>query len=359
LFPESEEGNQADAFGSELDELRATVVADLGQRDADHIRRVGQVVAASEVFGRLLLHVGIDPVTFVLGAGALGVSKILENLEIGHNVMHGQYDWMRDETLNSRDYEPDSVCAGDDWRRTHNFEHHIFTNILGKDRDLGYSFFRVCPEQPWRPRHLFQLPVAAGLAFLFQWGIALHACRADEIVRGERPIRDVARLGRKFLPKAGWQTFKDYCLYPALALGNAPRVVAGNLVANTLRNVWLFSIVFCGHFPEEVKVFRREATLPETRGEFYARQVSGSANFEGSRWMHLLSGHVSYQIEHHLFPDIPASRYPEIAPRVREICARYGQPYVSGRMVKQLSNVGRRLLRLSLPGAQAERTARA
>ena len=30
---------------------------------------------------------------------------------------------------------------------------------------------------------------------------------------------------------------------------------------------------------------------------------------------------LSHQIEHHMFPDLPAARYPEMAPRVREICA--------------------------------------
>ncbi len=58
----------------------------------------------------------------------------------------------------------------------------------------------------------------------------------------------------------------------------------------------------------------------------------------------MLSGHLSHQIEHHLFPDIPAARYPEMAPRVREICERYGQAYNTGTFRKQFGSVVRRLL---------------
>jgi fatty acid desaturase len=241
------------------------------------------------------------------------------------------------------------VCPGEDWRRSHNYEHHTFTNILGKDRDIGYAWLRVCPEQPWRPAHLGQPLVAVGLAFAFEWGVGTHDLHVEELLDGRQPLAKFAQRARPFAAKAAWQVFKDYVFYPALALGNAPRVAAGNLIANVTRNLWAFAVIFCGHFPDGVEVFRQEETEGESRGQWYVRQLRGSANFEGSRWLHLLTGHLSHQIEHHLFPDLPASRYPEMAPRVREICARYEQPYCTGSFRRQLSSVARRLLRLSLP----------
>jgi linoleoyl-CoA desaturase len=280
---------------------------------------------------------------------ALALAKILENMEIGHNVMHGQYDWTRDPTLDSRSYEWDMACTGDDWRRSHNDEHHTFTNILGQDRDLGYGWLRVCPEQPWRPHQLVQPLVALGLAVAFEWGIATHDLRVDELLDGKQPIGKFVRRARPFAAKAAWQLFKDFAFYPALAGVNAPRVFAGNLLASVARNVWAFAVIFCGHFPDGVEVFAEEATVDESRGRWYLRQLRGSANIDGGRWLWLLSGHLSHQIEHHLFPDLPASRYPEIAPRVRAICARYGQPYRSGSLRRQLGAVARRLVRLSVP----------
>jgi linoleoyl-CoA desaturase len=341
---------EADAFGRELDALRAEVVADLGQRDADHMRGVMRASNRSEAVGRALLHLGVDPVSFVLGAGALAVAKILENMEIGHNVMHGQYDWTGDPALDGRSYEWDIVCAGVDWRHFHNYEHHTFTNILGKDRDVGYSFLRIFPEQEWRPQHLAQPVIALGLAALFQWGVATHDLHVDELFSGKQSLAQLRERARPFLAKAGWQLFKDYGFFPALALWNAPRVVAGNLTANLARNLWTFAVIFCGHFPEGVSVFREEDTASESRGQWYVRQVNGSANIEGGRLFHVMTGHLSHQIEHHLFPDIPAARYPEMAPRVREICARYGQAYCTGSFRRQLGTVAARILRHALPG---------
>ena len=340
---------EADAFGRELDAVRADVVATLGQRDVDHMRGVIRDVHRLEAAGRLLLHVGIDPASFAVGTGCLALAKILENMEVGHNVMHGQYDWARDPQLASRDYEWDHACAGSDWRHYHNYEHHTFTNILGKDRDVGYSFLRVCPEQDWHPRHLVQPLVALALAFNFQWGVATHDLHLDEFLAGKMSLAELRTRARPFVTKAGWQTLKDYALFPALALWNAPRVAAGNWVANLSRNLWTFAVIFCGHFPEGVSVFTEEATRDESRGQWYVRQLNGSANIEGGSRFHVMTGHLSHQIEHHLFPDIPAARYPEMAPRVREICTRYGQAYNTGSFRRQLGTVVGRILRLALP----------
>jgi fatty acid desaturase len=257
----------ADAFGRELDMLRQEVVADLGERDVAHIRQIIRTANRSEAAGRVLLHFGFDPVSFVLGTTALGLSKILENMEIGHNIMHGQYDWTGDPALDSHRYEWDNVCTGFDWRHSHNFEHHTFTNILGKDRDVGYSLLRVTPEQAWRPRHLVQ-PVSAGaLALLFQWGVGAHDLRVEEVTRGEQTPAELGKRALPFATKAGWQLFKDYVFFPALALGNAPRVFLGNLFANGIRNVWAFAVIFCGHFPEGVRVYDEAETEHESRRE--------------------------------------------------------------------------------------------
>ncbi len=341
--------DQADAFGRELDALRAEVLADLGQRDVDHMRAVIRAAHRAEAAGRLLLHFGVGPVSFVLGSGALGVAKILDNMEIGHNLMHGQYDWTRDPALGSS-YEWDHACDGGDWRHSHNFEHHTFTNILGKDRDVGYGFLRVSPEQRWYPRHLSQPLVALLLAVNFQMGVATHDLRIDQVSSGKQTWAQLRARARPFLAKARWQLLKDYAIYPALALGNAPRVAAGNLLANLTRNLWTFAVIFCGHFPDGVRLFHQDEVVDESRGQWYLRQLAGSANIEGGSTFHVMTGHLSHQIEHHLFPDLPASRYPEMAPRVRAICARYGQPYNTGSFAKQLGSVAVKIVRYALPG---------
>jgi fatty acid desaturase len=75
----------------------------------------------------------------------------------------------------------------------------------------------------------------------------------------------------------------------------------------------------------------------------------GSANISGSPLMHLATGNLSHQIEHHLFPDLPAHRYARIAPEVRAICEKHGLPYNTGSFVKQSLSVWKRIFKLSLP----------
>ena len=342
--------DEADAFGRELDSLRLEVQADLGERDVAHMRRVVRLAQRAEAGGRALLGFGLDPVTFVAGSLLLGTSKILENMEIGHNVMHGQYDWTRDPELGAHAYDWDNVCAASDWRHSHNVEHHTFTNIVGKDRDVGYGFLRITDAQPWNPTHLVQPLSASFLALFFQWGVALHDLRIDESLRGDQPLGVLLRRARPFARKATRQIAKDYLLFPMLTFWNAPRVFAGNLIANGIRNVWTFGIIFCGHFPDGVQMYSEEETHTESRGRWYLRQLNGSANLEGGRTFHILTGHLSHQIEHHLFPDLPAARYPEMAPRVREICRRYGQAYNTGSFRRQMGSVIARLVRHAVPG---------
>src|SRR5579885_3598644 len=185
----------AQAIEAELDRLRAEIVADLGAPDAAHIRRMIRLARLSALAGRTLLMLGVDPLTWGVGVTALATAKILENMEIGHNVMHGQYDWMNDPVLCSQTYEWDNVCDGEQWRHSHNVVHHTHTNILGRDRDVGYGFLRVSDAQPWRPHHLFQPAASVLLALLFEWGVGLHDLELDEWLRGRRSSAEVgARL---------------------------------------------------------------------------------------------------------------------------------------------------------------------
>ncbi len=126
-------------------------------------------------------------------------------------------------------------------------------------------------------------------------------------------------------------------------------MLAGNLAANMVRNVWTNVIIFCGHFPEGARVYTLEETRNETRGDWYVRQLQGSANIDGGRLFHILTGHLSHQIEHHLFPDLPAHRYAEIAPRVRALCEKYGLPYNTGSLVSQYGSVLKKLFKYALP----------
>src|SRR6478752_427792 len=263
---------QADAFGREIDAIRERVVADLGARDATYIRRVIKAQRGLEVGGRALLFAGIFPPAWLAGTAMLAASKILDNMEIGHNVMHGQYDWMGDPALTGRNFEWDSACPSDQWRHSHNYMHHTHTNIVGMDRDVGYGILRMSEDQKWVPYYRGNPIYAFVLMVFFQYGVALHELETES----------------------------------------------------------------------------------ESRGQWYFRQLLGSANLTGGKLFHLMSGNLSFQIEHHLFPDIPAHRHPEMAVEVREICERYGLPYNTGGLAKQFGSVVSKIVRFALPWSKDE-----
>jgi NADPH-dependent stearoyl-CoA 9-desaturase len=350
----------AEEFGRELDAIRERVIADLGERDATYIRRVIKAQRALEVGGRGLLFAGILPPAWIAGTAMLGVSKILDNMEIGHNVMHGQYDWMGDPALTGRNFEWDSACPSDQWRHSHNYMHHTHTNIVGMDRDIGYGILRMSEDQRWKPYFLGNPVYAFLLMVLFQYGVALHELETERIRSGEITIADKKETLAGIWRKVKRQTLKDYVAFPLLAGPFAPWVFTGNLTANLIRNVWSYAIIFCGHFPDGTQEFTVEETEDESRGMWYFRQVLGSANLTGlsprrsarpdsAKWFHVLSGNLSFQIEHHLFPDIPAHRHAEISEGVQEICERYGIPYNKGPLPTQFATVIRKIVKLALP----------
>ena len=341
---------QIEDFGRELDEIRNVVIADLGQVDVDYMRRVIRTQRAMEVAGRAMLML---PPAWPVGTALLAVSKILDNMEIGHNVMHGQYEWTGDPALRGQTFEWDTACPAEHWRHSHNYVHHTYTNIVGMDRDIGYGILRMSPDQAWSRYYLGNPVYAFLLMVLFQYGVALHELETDRIRAGEVSYADKREVLQQIWAKVRRQTLKDYVAFPLLAGPFAPFVFAGNMTANLVRNVWAFSIIFCGHFPAGTQEFSIEETRNETRGQWYFRQILGSANLTGGRLFHILSGNLSHQIEHHLFPDLPARRYAEVAPQVREICERYGLPYNSGPLPKQFASVVRKIFRLALPTTRA------
>ncbi|MER5886724.1 acyl-CoA desaturase [Streptomyces sp. NPDC001941] len=347
--PAGIEADPAGELARELDQLRAEVIAARGADDALYIRTVIAAQRGLEAGGRLALAVSLFPPAWCAGTAMLATAKTLENMELGHNILHGQWDWMGDPAVHSTTWEWDFLTPADAWKHTHNHLHHAYTNVEGRDRDLGYTILRMSSGQPWRPVHLFQPLYAALLAPVFEWGIALYDLEADAVLGRRKSVRAFAGDLGGLLRKAFRQAAKDYVLFPLLAGPSALPCLLGTLTANGLRNVWAHTIIFCGHFPGEVRTFSEREVEGESRGQWYLRQIEGSADIEGGPLFHLLSGNLSHQIEHHLFPDLPSRRYAEIAPRVRDICARHGLPYVTGPLWRQYASMWGRVLRHALP----------
>jgi linoleoyl-CoA desaturase len=408
--------DQIEAIGREFDALHDEVRADLGDRDARYIRGIIGLQRRLGLIGRAMLIGSRYRPLWAGGTVALSLAKILENMEIGHNVLHGQWDWMNDPVINSASWDWDTASTAKAWKHSHNYVHHTYTNIRGKDKDLGYEIMRIDPHQKWHPVYLLQPVYNVLLMLAFEYGVAFHDLDLEAVRAGDKSQKEVLKELKGITYKLRLQITKDYVAWPlvsglfmlgidlALAAAGvdldevepkresrrdraarrarrtwrtarrrAPavggrreivrqlvarksfrepfrRTLLANLTANVIRNVWSHGIIFCGHFPDQTYTFSREETEDETRGARYVRQLIGAANIEGGPLFHVLSGNLGYQVEHHLYPDMPSTRYGEIAPKVREICRRYGLPYNTGPLLKQWGMVQRTIARLAFPG---------
>ena len=338
-------------FGEKVDAIRREVMDNIGEKDAEYIYKIRDFVRYSEIASRgMLMFGGWIPPVWLLGTGLLGISKIVENMELGHNVMHGQFDWLNDPNLNGANYDWDTMATGDDWKYTHNYIHHTYTNIIGKDHDVGYGLIRVSESQKWEPRFLFNIPLTIQLMLFFEWYVGVQGLHLEDVlVYKTKTWKEVWKESAKFRKKATRQIAKDYVFFPLIAGPNALPVFAGNAVANVIRSLWASAVIFNGHFTEDAETFEPDNTENETRAEWYLRQIRGSSNFSGTEWLHILSGNLSHQIEHHLFPDIPARRYRQIAPKVEAVCKKYGLNYNNASFVKQFGEVVGRIFKYALP----------
>ena len=336
-----------ETLGAELDAIRRDIEASRGASDAAYVRRTIAFQRTLEVGARLLIAASRSRFGGFAGTAMLAFAKSVENMEIGHNVSHGQWDWMNDPEIHSNTWEWDMAGLSSQWRYSHNYRHHMFTNVVDMDDDLGFGIMRVTRDQPWHPVSLLQPLRNLLLATVFELGIALHGVHAAH----ERVKTDSERRtqSRALLKKIVRQMAKDYLFFPALSRSRWRRTLGANVAANVIRNVWAYMVIFCGHFPDGAVKFTAAALEDESKPEWYLRQMLGTANFDAGPLMAFASGNLCYQIEHHLFPDLPSNRYAQIAIRVRALCEKFDLPYTTGSLLSQYLQTLRTIHKLALP----------
>ncbi|AMY19388.1 fatty acid desaturase [Rhodococcus kroppenstedtii] len=350
-----------EAIGHELDAIRREIEAARGEKDARYVRNTIRFQRTLEAVGRTTMLASNNRVAWWAGSAMLGVSKIVENMELGHNVMHGQWDWMNDPEIHSTSWEWDNTGPSEHWKQTHNYIHHKYTNVLGMDDDIGYGLIRVTRDRKWTPFNAGNLVYNTLLMLLFEYGVAVQHLELGKVAKGrvskEETRRKLAEVGEK----VGKQMLKDYALTPAVSslspAASFRKTLTANIMANVIRNVWTNAVIFCGHFPDGAEKFTRHDLKDETQGQWYLRQMLGSANFEAGPALAFMSGNLCYQIEHHVFPDLPSNRLAEISVKVRALCEKYDLPYTTGSFPAQYAKSWRTIAKLSLPDKFLKATA--
>lgn len=337
---------QIESFGKEIEEIYQEAKSKIGQEDLDYILNVKRFSDALEIVGRSLIHISQDPLLWTSGSLLLGYHFLIEFSELGHNILHGQYDDIKNNnTVLSSTWKWDITMDEEDWKFEHHRVHHPFTNILGKDNDFGFLVYRVNDNQPWKLYHLFQVPMLLSMplinSFFFPWYVATSRALAES--------RDVLTL-ETYLPsiqKVSKHIVENYIFFPMLPGGNYFKIAAGNFFAKLFQNIYLEMILAISHLHKDAYVF--EEKDQESKGEFYLRQILSTVNFDSPPYYEIVYGAINLHIEHHLYPDLPPNRLREVAPKVKALCEKYEVPYRTGSFWEQFMGVIENALLRSLP----------
>ncbi len=340
---EPAERDRYDAIQAAFDQLQARYRAQLGAEDIAYIQGLRQKSRIFELIGRGLIWFGFEPLSFVIGSVFLFLHRNLESIEIGHNVLHGQYDYFPEiPEFHAKNFRWKSPIDEEGWRREHNNMHHVFTNVYAKDPDLTHGILRTNDRLPWNPMHRIQFP----LYLLYFYPFMTYKFNAQNLGFNRAFIDRHFPTGEgyaelnylidggdpKALRKRDFRAkarviLKEYYLFPLLALFtdfSLLRVVFANLGVDIVNSLWMTFTLQSSHFTEPLQA----DNCLEHKGKWYESQILSTINFKGRfKWQSVLWGHIDYQIEHHLFPDLPSRHYPSLAPEVKAICNQYGIDY--------------------------------
>lgn len=323
-----------EGFARELRALRAEVEASLGEADAAHLRRIERWGRAATVVGLATCWLVPNP----LSAAALSLGRSTRWL-LMHHVGHRGYDRVPG-------LPPERTSRGfaRGWRRfldwfdwmlpeawvyEHNVLHHSHTGEEA-DPDLLERNAEGSLRNPSRPLALRYVQL---LLLALTWRASYYAPETlASLRRKQRSAGSLTReewrevLLRGYVPYIAFHFVLLPALFLPLGAWAALSALCNLLLAEVLTNLHTFLVVGPNHTGEDLYRFERP---PSSRGERYLQQVLGSANYRtGGELNDFLHLWLNYQIEHHLFPDLPMLKYQQIQPRVRALCEQYGIPYV-------------------------------
>ncbi len=330
------------AFLADVQALRRELDAELDVEDLTHLRKVERWGRAATAVGLLTCWIAPNP----LSAAALSIGRSTRWM-LMHHVGHRGYDRVPGAPVR---YTSKTFARGrrrwldwldwmlpEAWIYEHNVLHHSHT---GEDGD---------PDQVERNTEVLRasgLPKAARYALVAGLAATWRATYyAPETMRqwltrrggpadaADLTIDDKTReatirrrlVSDSYLPYA----LANFALLPAAFLPLGPwaatSALLNSLLADLLTNLHTFLVVGPNHTGDDLYRF---TARPASRGEYYARQVIGSTNYTcGGDLVDFAHLWLNYQIEHHLFPDMPMRKYQQMQPRVQALCAKHGVTY--------------------------------
>lgn len=344
-----------EAFRADLDAIHESAKAACDAGAYRHLRRVERAGWLATALGYLSAAVMFNP----LSAFLIGLGNVMRWTIVAHHVTHRGYERCPDVAPR---HTSKGFAAGwrrfldwpewmvpDAWRFEHNVLHHYHTGEE-LDPDLverNFELMRINRAPRW-----FKWVVVGLISCIWKpiyyapntlWVLRKKRCtgpgeRADEVMRleptrayhGTKLLLPLSRGGLEFwarcvLPYVGYRFVLLPGLFLPLGWGAVENVFWTSVLAEVFANIHSFLIIVPNHSGEDLLRFEEAV---DDKAEFYFHQVVGSANYTGGTELKdCLQGYLNYQIEHHLWPNLPAKVYRDIAPQVREVCERHGVPY--------------------------------
>jgi linoleoyl-CoA desaturase len=315
--------------------VRARVDAHFGERsktDDPRLLRQAMIILAWFVGSYTLLLFArsawaqlILCISYTLAACALGFNLF-------HDANHGAFSSSR--RVNLFLSRLTCVFLGPSrylWWQKHHVYHHVFTNVFQWDDDIETrGFLRMSPRQPWERKfarqHLFFVPLYA--LSTIEWFFVKDFVQYFRLRMTHRPIPPFSPADKLefWLSKAAYVGL--FVVLP-FAFIPAPRVLLGLLLFHVMFGLALTFIFQIAHGTEKVQFPEPQAGNPaQIEEEWAAHEMRTTVNFAvNNRLLNWFAGGLNFQVEHHLFPHMSHTYYPEISAIVQQTAAEYGLPY--------------------------------
>lgn len=359
---------------NDITTLYAETKAKMGEEDLKHIRNVAAYSKAIKKRSEELIKNSESLQAWSRGVALGALHTLLEFSELGHNIMHGSYDHLPNAgEFHSERWVWDFVTDPREWSVMHHQNHHPFTNIVGKDHDLGYSFLRSLAGQNWYAHHSVQLLIYTLLMSTPSYYFTLYTATSAARTEG-RKIFSKETFSKSFSLIQGH--FAKKFIQDPLSVPKQKFIptFVGNYLTTTLGYGYLLHILFLEHHANPLELYTDTGTN-ETQEEYFIRQIKSTTNFIPYQFLdnyfrkilkeevdfknppdfNVFYGGLDTHLEHHLFPDLPCNRQREVRNDVQRICEKYNLPYHNYPMIDLIKSIPLDLLKNTLPIGENEK----
>ena len=362
------EGIDQEELQRDIEEVKAQMGTPR-KEDFQHLLKLEKWGRAATISGYLLMFIlsllemtelALDSFGFwtlaAMAALLIAIGNVSRWSNVAHPVLHGAYDKVENVPFR---YTRTGFAKGlrryvdwldwikpDAWAYEHNIMHHYH---LGEDEDPDNIEINVDMVRkstlPMFFKYLFVVLLAA------TWKLTYYAPNTLRILENKERRKknqiEVKNLEYTPFTKNGRELWTKYVapyalvkfvFIPALFLPLGATAMFNafiiTLMAEIFANLHSFLVIVPNHSAEDIYRFEEPH---KSQGEFYLRQIMGSVNYNtGSDLIDFGHGWLNYQIEHHLFPNLPLSQYQKMQPIVKEICKKHKLEYRQESVFKRL-----------------------